>query len=91
LDFCLKSAVLVGPHKEMIMNDRYEELRQLLNESRFFKLVCGAGNEDEEEVRRLAIVYTLAGANGFDISATPSVATAGAPTTTTRISTNACA
>ena len=56
-----------------MLTARFELLRDLLAESRYFKLVCGAGNEDENEVRRLALVYTLAGANGFDVSATPSV------------------
>ena len=49
--------------------NRYEELKNILLEHRYFKVVCGAGNEDPEEVRKLAIVYTLAGANGIDISA----------------------
>jgi len=48
---------------------RYEELKKILLEHRYFKVVCGAGNEDPEEVRKLAITYTLAGANGIDISA----------------------
>lgn len=48
---------------------RYEELKKILLEHRYFKVVCGAGNEDPEEVRRLTLVYTLAGANGIDISA----------------------
>jgi len=52
----------------MKMN-RYEELKKILLEHRYFKVVCGAGNEDPEEVRQLAIVYTLAGANGIDVSA----------------------
>lgn len=54
-------------------SERYSELRKLFSNNLYFKLVCGAGNEDEEEVRRLAIIYTLAGASGLDISATPSV------------------
>ena len=49
--------------------NRYEELKEILLEHRYFKVVCGAGNEDPEEVRKLAIVYTLAGANGIDVSA----------------------
>ncbi|MDP7258027.1 MAG: 4Fe-4S binding protein [Acidimicrobiales bacterium] len=53
--------------------DRFEVMRSLLADSRYFKLVCGAGNENAEEVRRLAVVYTLAGANGFDVSAKPEV------------------
>ncbi len=34
-----------------------------------FKLVCGAGNEDVESVKRLVFVYASAGAKIFDISA----------------------
>ena len=34
-----------------------------------FKLVCGAGNEDEESVKRLVYVYAKAGCKLFDISA----------------------
>ncbi len=34
-----------------------------------FKLVCGAGNEDVEHVKRLVYVYAKAGAAIFDISA----------------------
>jgi len=48
---------------------RFEEQRELLSTSQFFKIVCGAGNEDPEEVRRLSTVYTLAGALGIDVSA----------------------
>lgn len=55
------------------MNARMNEMRSLLEEGRYFKLVCGAGNEDAHEVRRLATIYTLAGSNGFDVSATPKI------------------
>ena len=34
-----------------------------------FKLVCGAGNEDTESVRRLVYVYAIAGCKLFDLSA----------------------
>ena len=53
--------------------NRFEVMRGLLADSKYFKLVCGAGNENAAEVRRLALVYTLAGANGFDVSAKPDV------------------
>ena len=53
--------------------DRYEQLRNIFLERRFFKLVCGAGNEDLTEVRRLATVYTLAGASMHDLSANTDV------------------
>lgn len=52
---------------------RFELMRELLSRGKYFKLVCGAGNEDTTEVRRLALIYTLAGANAFDVSATPEV------------------
>ena len=52
---------------------RYEEMKALLKAGQYFKLVCGAGNEDAEEVRRLTVIYVLAGCNGLDISATPEV------------------
>lgn len=48
---------------------RFEEQRKILSNGQFFKIVCGAGNEDPEEVRRLSTVYTLAGALGIDVSA----------------------
>jgi len=53
--------------------NRFEEMGELLNQGKYFKLVCGAGNEDAEEVRRLTIIYVLAGCNGLDVSATPEV------------------
>lgn len=49
--------------------NRYKELRKILEERRYFKVVCGAGNEDHEEVRLLSMIYTLAGALGIDVSA----------------------
>ncbi|OGL47686.1 MAG: hypothetical protein A2W05_00065 [Candidatus Schekmanbacteria bacterium RBG_16_38_10] len=49
--------------------ERYEQLKQLLREGKYFKLVCGAGNEDIEEVKKLATIYTLGGANVLDLSA----------------------
>ena len=48
---------------------RFEIMTDLLEKRKFFKLVCGAGNEDVEEVKKLAFVYTLAGAKGMDVSA----------------------
>ncbi len=48
---------------------RFGELRDILDKGRYFKVVCGAGNEDPEEVYCLSLVYTLAGALGIDVSA----------------------
>ncbi len=55
---------------------RFEIMNKLLDQSLFFKLVCGAGNEDIEEVKRLSMIYTLAGAKGMDVSANPKVVNA---------------
>lgn len=44
-------------------------LIKLLQNKNFFKLVCGAGNEDCEYVRRLVYIYAKAGCKVFDISA----------------------
>lgn len=51
------------------MNDRFETMQRLLDTRKYFKLVCGAGNEDAEEVKKLVLLYTLAGAKGMDVSA----------------------
>ncbi len=55
---------------------RFEQMQSLLDNAKYFKLVCGAGNEDAEEVKRLTILYTLAGAKGMDVSANTDVVTA---------------
>lgn len=44
-------------------------LEDLLKEKKCFKLVCGAGNEDVKEVEKLVYIYSLAGANFFDVCA----------------------
>ncbi len=44
-------------------------LKDLLENRKCFKLVCGAGNEDCSEVEKLVTIYSLAGANFFDICA----------------------
>ena len=41
-----------------------------------FKLVCGAGNEDVESVKRLVFVYASAGCRLFDLSARKEILTA---------------
>ena len=43
--------------------------KALLESKKFFKLVCGAGNEDAETVKRLVYIYSKAGCKVFDISA----------------------
>lgn len=49
--------------------NRFETATYLFDKKKYFKLVCGAGNEDAEEVRRYVFVYALAGAKCFDVSA----------------------
>lgn len=49
--------------------NRIELQRTIMEKGHLFKLICGAGNEDAEEVYKLCYVYTLAGANAIDMSA----------------------
>jgi len=49
--------------------NRLELQRTIMEKGHLFKLICGAGNEDAEEVYKLCYVYTLAGANAIDMSA----------------------
>ena len=44
-------------------------LKDILEEKKGFKLVCGAGNEDIKEVEKLVYIYSLAGCNFFDVCA----------------------
>jgi len=62
--------------KSIYMSKRFDEMAMLLATGKYFKLVCGAGNEDAEEVKRLTVLYTLAGAKGLDISANVEVVNA---------------
>lgn len=48
-------------------------LKDLFDQRKCFKLVCGAGNEDAEEVEKLVTIYSLAGCNFFDVSAKPEI------------------
>ena len=48
-------------------------LKDLLEEKHCFKLVCGAGNEDVESIRRLVYLYAIAGCRFFDLSASEEV------------------
>jgi len=48
-------------------------LDDILKEKKCFKLVCAAGNEDCEEVKKLVKLYSLAGCNFFDLSANKNV------------------
>lgn len=44
-------------------------LKDLLETKHCFKFVCGAGNEDVEEIKRLVYIYAIAGCRFFDLSA----------------------
>ena len=48
-------------------------LKELLDTNHCFKLVCGAGNEDIEEIKKLVYVYASAGCRFFDLSANEDV------------------
>lgn len=48
-------------------------LKDILEQKKCFKLVCGAGNEDLDEVEKLVAIYAKAGCNFFDISANKDV------------------
>ena len=48
-------------------------LKDLFEEKKCFKLVCGAGNEDAVEVERLVTIYSKAGCNFFDVCAKPEI------------------
>ena len=48
-------------------------LKDLFEQRKGFKLVCGAGNEDIEEIEKLVTIYAKAGCKFFDVSANPDV------------------
>lgn len=48
-------------------------LKDILKEKKCFKLVCGAGNEDAIEVKKLVALYSKAGCNFFDLCAKPEI------------------
>lgn len=48
-------------------------LKDLLENKNCFKLVCGAGNEDAQEVEKLVTIYSKAGCQFFDVCAKPEI------------------
>lgn len=52
---------------------RFSMLKNIFEQKKGFKLVCGAGNEDAEEVEKLVTIYSLAGCNFFDVCAKPDI------------------
>lgn len=51
-------------------------LKDILDSKKCFKLVCGAGNEDIQEVEKLVALYSAAGCNFFDLCAKEEVVSA---------------
>ena len=51
-------------------------LKDILEKKKCFKLVCGAGNEDADEVEKLVYLYSMAGCNFFDLCAKPEIVAA---------------
>lgn len=50
-----------------------KSLKALLNERNCFKLICGAGNENLDEVEKLVALYAKAGCHFFDLAANEEV------------------
>lgn len=48
-------------------------LKDILEQRQGFKLVCGAGNEDSDEVEKLVTIYAKAGCKFFDVCAKPEI------------------
>lgn len=48
-------------------------LKKLLDDKKCFKLICGAGNENLQEVERLVALYAKAGCHFFDFAANEEV------------------
>ena len=48
-------------------------LKDLFEQKKCFKLVCGAGNEDADEVEKIVTIYSKAGCNFFDVCAKPEI------------------
>lgn len=48
-------------------------LKKLLDDKKCFKLICGAGNENVEEVEKLVALYAKAGCHFFDFAANEDV------------------
>ena len=55
------------------MNKRFNFLKKKLIDNKCFKVICGAGNEDKDEVKKISFIYSLSGATLLDVSANPEV------------------
>lgn len=52
-----------------IFNYKNEKLQKYLEEKKVFKLICGANNENYDEINNLVSIYSKAGVRFFDINA----------------------
>lgn len=57
----------------MVMSQRFHDFRSTLENKNYFKLVCGAGNQDDKWVEKLVFIYTMAGGTGVDMAADPDI------------------
>lgn len=48
-------------------------IKDILDNKKGFKLICGAGNEDSEQIKKLVALYSKAGCHFFDLSANKDV------------------
>lgn len=55
------------------MTSKIQSLKDLLNNQKCFKLICGAGNENLDEIEKLVAVYARAGCRFFDFAASEDV------------------
>ena len=46
-----------------------KNLKQLLDNKKYFKLICGAGNQNYSEIEKLVALYSKAGCRFFDLNA----------------------
>lgn len=68
----LKLQIKRGAKQNAVTHPRFHEpmhLRNLLEEKNCFKLVCGAGNQNPDEVEKLVAIYAKAGCRFFDLAA----------------------
>jgi len=63
------NSILTTPHSSLLT----PHFKQLLDSKSCFKLICGAGNENLEEIERLVALYAKSGCRFFDLSASKEV------------------
>lgn len=61
---------------KIVLKEPSENIRRAISALRdgsFTKIICGASNTNKKHIERLAIVYSLSGANALDICPTPDI------------------